>query len=87
MRDFIGACKFSFMFALLVITSVGFFIYGGITIFKNYQKEQEYLNSEEYKNLLITQENCEHNYITCGSGQGRDLKVYTKCTKCGKIYK
>lgn len=81
MKDFKDIILWYILISLLVIL----FIVGAVRIFKSYQKEQEYLNSEEYKNLLVTQENCEHNYITCGSGQGRDLRVYTKCTKCGKI--
>lgn len=51
---------------------------------KQHIDEKEYLESDEYKNLMIKREQCDHEYVTTGSGQGRSLRVYAKCIKCGK---
>lgn len=57
-----------------------------IVAIKQQVDTDKYLESDEYKQLIETQEKCEHNYVVTSSGAGRRLKVYSKCTKCGKEF-
>lgn len=70
------------LFGFLIAICIGVLIMMGVEI----KKESDYYNSEEYKQLLIQQENCEHELYTTSSGRGRSLQVYSKCRKCGKKF-
>lgn len=76
--------KFIKVFLIFIIL---FFIFIFIFAIKETVDTEKYLQSDEYKQLIETQEKCEHNYITTGTGTGRGLRVYSKCTKCGKEFK
>lgn len=72
----------------LVLSAIALFsIVIIIVAIKQQVDTDKYLESDEYKQLIETQEKCEHNYVITSSGAGRGLKVYSKCTKCGKEFK
>lgn len=72
--------------SLITITIV-ILIFTSVFGIIQHNKDKKYKQSDEYKRMIETQANCEHNYVTTGSGSGRGLKVYAKCSKCGKIIK
>ena len=72
----------SLIFGLLVVI-----VLGTILSIHNEKEREKYINSDEYKQLIEKQEKCDHNYVTTSSGAGRGLKIYSKCSKCGKEIK
>lgn len=72
----------SLMVALLIVI-----VMGNILNIYDKKEREKYLNSDEYKQLIEKQEKCNHNYVTTSSGMGRGLKIYSKCSKCGKEIK
>lgn len=81
MKEWIKENFLWLLITLALIVGAIFVIGLGIYVDK---KNADYHNSEEYKQLLIQQENCEHEWVTVSRGSGRTLSVYTKCIKCGK---
>lgn len=78
LKRFLG----SLIFGLLIVI-----VLGTILSIHNEKEREKYLNSNEYKQLIEKQEKCEHNYVTTSSGAGAGLKIYSKCSKCGKEIK
>lgn len=76
--------KFIKVFFIFIIL---FFIFIFIFAIKETVDTEKYLQSDEYKQLIEAQEKCEHNYVITGTGTGIGLRVYSKCTKCGKELK
>ena len=70
-----------------IIMLVVVVVIGSILNIHDKKETEKYLQSNEYKQLIEKQEKCEHNYVTTSSGMGRGLKIYSKCSKCGKEIK
>lgn len=85
MEDILKVMK-TIVWSLILILSV-LIITGFILDIHDKNEREKYLQSDEYKQLIEKQEKCEHNFVTTGSGKGRGLKIYSKCSKCGKTIK
>lgn len=81
MKEWIKENLFGLAIILSIIIATILIVAFSVWIEKS---EKNYKNSEEYKQLLIQQENCEHEWVTVSKGSGRTLQVYTKCVKCKK---
>ena len=68
---------------ILLITLIA----GNVLDYHDKKEKEKYLQSNEYKQLIEKQKKCEHNFVTTGSGSRWSVKIYSKCSKCGKTIK